>query len=235
VLDLALYQDRLFGATEQGLFERRGEGWHWVRDLGTGRVEQFISQGSRLLALTSDSLYELKGKIFTAKPFKNGIPRSAAFYGDALWVTDAKGVYRLAGDSNHTVPAPFAGGRLFRLEDLLLLWGPGGAYARTGAPADTADTGDWTELVKEPSRVLPTGDPNRSALMVSGDTVRLFNRQTRKLEAVDVPVPARDVSAARVINGELWIGTSGYGVLVRPLPPAEGETPEVKAAGAAGQ
>jgi hypothetical protein len=48
---------------------------------------------------------------------------------------------------------------------------------------------------------------------------------------VDVPIPARDDSAARVINGELWIGTSGYGVLVRPLPPAEEEDPEVKAAG----
>lgn len=229
VLDLAVHQGRLFGATQEGLFERRGEGWHWVRDLGTGRVEQFISEGPRLLALTPDSLYELKGKVFTTKPLKNGIPRSAAFHGGALWVTNAQGVYRLTDKDNHTIPAPFAGGRLFRLEDLLLLWGPGGTFARTGGPADT--DGDWTELVKEPSRVLPTGDPDRSALMVSGDTVRLFNRKTRKLEAVDVPVPARDVSAARVINGELWIGTSGYGVLVRPLPPADEEAPEVKAAG----
>jgi photosystem II stability/assembly factor-like uncharacterized protein len=227
VLDLALHQGRLFGATQEGLFERRGEGWHWVRDLGTGRVEQFISGGPTLLALTPDSLFELKGKLFTRKPFKHGIPRSAAFHGDTLWVTDAQGVYRLTGDANQTVPAPFPGGRLFRLEDLLLLWGPGGAFARTGSGSE----GDWAELVKEPSRVLPTGDPDRSALMVSGDTVRLFNRKTRKLEAVDVPIPARDVSAARVINGELWIGTSGYGVLVRPLPPAEEGDPEVKAAG----
>ncbi|HEV2855360.1 MAG TPA: hypothetical protein VHC97_21370 [Thermoanaerobaculia bacterium] len=219
VLDVALHQGRLFAATEQGLFERRGQGWHWVRDLGTGRVEQFISQGSRLLARTPDALYELKGKVFTRQPFKHGAPRSAAFYGDALWVTDSQGVYRLAGDSNHTIPAPFPGGRLFRLEDLLLFWGPGGAFTRTGPPSDV--DGDWAELVKEPSRVLPTGDPRRSALMVSGDTVRLFDRQTRKFETLDVPVPARDISAARVINGELWVGTSGYGVLVRPLPPAE--------------
>lgn len=222
MLDLAQYQGRLFGATEQGLFERRGEGWHWVRDLGTGRVEQFISGGPTLLARTPDSLFELKGKLFTRKPFKPGIPRSAAFLDGALWVTDAQSVYRQTGDANHAIPAPFAGGRLFRLEDLLLLWGPGGAFARAGAD------GEWAELVKESSRVLPTGDPDRSALMVTGDTVRLFNRKTRKLEAVDVPIPARDVSAARVINGELWIGTSGYGVLVRPLPQDEAEG-EVKA------
>ncbi len=62
VLDLAVHQGRLFGATQEGLFERRGEGWHWVRDIGTGRVEQFISQGSRLLALTPDSLYRAQGQ-----------------------------------------------------------------------------------------------------------------------------------------------------------------------------
>jgi photosystem II stability/assembly factor-like uncharacterized protein len=215
VLDLALHQGRLFAATEQGLFERRGAGWHWVRDIGTGRVEQFIAEGPRLLARTPDGLYELKGKLFTRRAYKHGAPRSAAFYGDSLWVTDAQGIYRLTADANHTIPAPFAGGRLFRLEDQLLLWGTGGTFTRKSADAD------WTELDREPSRVLPTGDARRPALMVSGDTVRLFDRQTRKFEALDIPVPARDISAVRIINGELWVGTSGYGVLVRPLSPAE--------------
>ena len=57
--------------------------------------------------------------------------------------------------------------------------------------------------------------------MVSGDTVRLFDRQTHKFQAVDVPVPARDVTAARVLGNDLLLGTSGYGVLVRPLAPEE--------------
>jgi photosystem II stability/assembly factor-like uncharacterized protein len=215
VLDLALHQGRLFAATEQGLFERRGIGWHWVRDIGTGRVEQFVAEGSRLLARTPDGLYELKGKLFARRAYKHGAPRSAAFYGDSLWVTDAQGVYRLTADANHTIPAPFAGGRLFRLEDQLLLWGTGGTFTRKGADAD------WTELDREPSLVLSTGDARRPALLVSGETVRLFDRQTRKFQVLDVPVPSRDISAARIINGELWVGTSGYGVLVRPLSPAE--------------
>jgi len=217
VLDLALHQGRLFAATEQGLFERRGIGWHWVRDIGTMRVEQFVAEGSRLLARTPDALFELNGKLFTKRPYKHGAPRSAAFYANALWVTDAQGVYRLTADANHTISAPFAGGRLFRLEDQLLLWGPGGTFTRRGAGLDA----DWTELDHEPSRVLSTGDARRPALLVSGETVRLFDRQTRKFQVLDVPVPSRDISAARIINGELWVGTSGYGVLVRPLPPAE--------------
>jgi photosystem II stability/assembly factor-like uncharacterized protein len=216
VFDIAIHQGRVFAATEKGLFERRGMGWHWVRDLGDGTVEQFVSDGSRLLARTPDALYELKGKLFTRRPYKQGAPRSAVFYDKALWVTDAQGVYRLTADANHTIPAPFAGGRLQPVADQLLLWGSGGVFARLG-------DGDWTELVHEPTRLLPTGDDRRPALMVSGDTVRLFDRQTHKFQTLDVPVPARDISAARISGGQLLLGTSGYGVLARELEPAGDE------------
>ena len=91
VFDLAVHQGRIFAATEKGLFERRGQGWHWVRDLGEGTVEQFIADGPRLLARTPDGLFELKGKLFTPRPYKHGAPRSAAYFGNALWVTDANG------------------------------------------------------------------------------------------------------------------------------------------------
>jgi photosystem II stability/assembly factor-like uncharacterized protein len=221
VLDLAVYKGRVFAATEKGLFERRGQGWHWVRDLGEGTVEQFIADGPRLLARTPDALYEFNGKLFTRRAFKRGTPRSAAFYGDALWVTDAQGVYRLTTDENHTIPAPFPGGRLQRLEEQLLLWGPGGTFTKTSADAD------WTELTHESSRLLATGDERFPALMISGDTVRLFDREARKFQALDVPIPARDIAAARVLDSRLLLGTSGYGVMVRDLPataPVEAQT-----------
>jgi len=218
VFDIAVHQGRVFAATEKGLFERRGAGWHWVRDLGEGTVEQFVKDGPRLFARTPDRLYELKGKLFVPVPYKHGAPRSAAFYGDALWVTDAQGVYRLTADANHTIPAPFAGGRLQPVGGQLLLWGSGGVFARSDAKnGEDSAGGDWSELVHEPSRLLPTGDARRPALMVSGDAVRLFDRQTHKFQTLDVPVPARDISAARVVGDELLIGTSGYGVLVRTL------------------
>ena len=53
--------------------------------------------------------------------------------------------------------------------------------------------------------------------MVSGETVRLFDKETRKFEKIDVPVPARDISSALVMDGKLFVGTSGYGVLVKGL------------------
>jgi hypothetical protein len=192
-----------------------------VRDLGEGTVEQFVKDGSRLLARTPDRLFELKGKVFVPVPYKHGAPRSATFYGNALWVTDAQGVYRLTADANHTIPAPFAGGRLQPVAGQLLLWGSGGVFARNGGTGGANNDGDWTELVHEPSRLLSTGDERRPALMVSGDAVRLFDRQTHKFQTLDVPVPARDISAARVVGDQLLIGTSGYGVLARHLAPEE--------------
>ncbi|MES1211194.1 MAG: hypothetical protein ABUL63_02550, partial [Acidobacteriota bacterium] len=60
-----------------------------------------------------------------------------------------------------------------------------------------------------------------------------------KFRMISVPVPARDLSAAQVVDGKLLIGTSGYGVLVRelgddlfPAPAAPEETQPV--AGASG-
>jgi photosystem II stability/assembly factor-like uncharacterized protein len=211
VLDFGVHLGRLYAATEKGLFERRGADWFRLKELGENRVEQIAVDGERIAVRTQDGLWDLDKGVFVKRPYKHGAPRSAAFFGDALWVTDAQGVYRLTQDTNHTVAAPFAGGRLLRLSDQLLLAGTGGAFARPDGE------GAWSELTGKPSRVLPTGDARWSAVMVSGDTARLYDRDTRKFEALAVPFPARDISAAVVSGGVLYLGTSGYGVLTKRL------------------
>lgn len=211
VLDLTWHEGRIYAATERGLYERRGAAWFRLKELGESRVEQVLGEGPQLVARTASGLWELKGGKFVQRPFQHGAPRSAAFFGGALWVTDGKGLYRLTASSNDTVETPFAGGRLHRLQDQLLLWGPGGAFSR---PAP--DT-EWVELTEKASRLLPTGHERWSSLMVSGDTVRLFDRDSRKFRIVEVPVPARDISAALVLGGRLMLGTLGHGVLIREL------------------
>lgn len=211
VLDLTWHEGRIYAATERGLYERRGAAWFRLKELGESRVEQVLGEGPQLVARTAAGLWELKGGKFVQRPFQHGTPRSAAFFGGALWVTDGKGLYRLTSAANDTVEAPFAGGRLHRLQDQLLLWGPGGAWTR---PAPDME---WVELTEKASRLLPTGHERWSSLMVSGDTVRLYDRDARKFRVLDVPVPARDISAALVLGGKLMLGTSGYGVLVREL------------------
>jgi photosystem II stability/assembly factor-like uncharacterized protein len=228
VLDLALYAGRAYAATVAGLFERRGADWHRLPELGNGRVEQLLVDegaaapaaaatpagappGARLLARTWQGIFELEKGIFVRRAWKHGPPRSAAFYDGALWVSDADGVYQLTRDANHTVAAPFAGGHLHRLGEQLLLSGAGGAWTRPGAGED------WVQLTAEPSRIVATGDARFAALMLSGDLMRLYDRESRKFRVLPAPVPGRDVAAALVVDGRLLLATSGYGVLVHDL------------------
>ena len=225
VLDLAWHEGRVYAATERGLYERRGQAWFRLKELGESRVEQVLGDGPQLVARTASGLWELRNGAFVQRPFAHGTPRSAAFFGGALWVTGAQGVYKLGAKTNDTIAAPVVGGRLHRLQDQLLLWGPGGAWARP-----TPD-GEWLSLTDKASRLLSTGDERWSSLLVSGDTVRLYDRDARKFRVFEVPVPARDISAAVIVDGRLMLGTSGYGVLVRelgddlfPAPPTDNAT-----------
>jgi photosystem II stability/assembly factor-like uncharacterized protein len=218
VLDLAAFGSHVYAATVGGLYERRGVDWHRLPELGTQRVEQLVvdeapgsAVGAHLVARTPDAVYELVKGTFTRRPYKHGPPRSAAFYGGALWVSDAQALYELTREANHTVAAPMAGGHLQRLGEQLLLTGSGGAWAR---PAPEAE---WVQLVAEPSRVVPTGDSRFGALLLSGDKVRLYDAEARKFRLLPVPIPARDIAAALVVDGKLFLATSGYGVLVRNL------------------
>jgi len=126
-------------------------------------------------------------------------------------VSDAQGVYELTNDTNHTIAAPFAGGRLERLGEQLLLSGQGGAWT---LPAPGAE---WVQLTTEPSRLVPTGDSRYAALLVSGDRVRLYDRASHRFRPLPVPVPARDIAAALVLDGRLLLATSGYGVLTHDI------------------
>jgi photosystem II stability/assembly factor-like uncharacterized protein len=213
VVDLTVHKGRPYAATERGLYQRLGQDWHRVPELGDGRIEQVLSDGTALVARTATKLYELRGDKFVEKPFKHNAPRSAALLAGALWVTDDKGLYRLTADANHTILTPAAnGGRLERLADRLLLWGPEGAWTRK----DSADA-LWVELPAKPNRVVPTGDARYPVLLITGDRAALFDRETKTVKPVDLPVLARDVTAALILDGKLMVGTSGYGVLVEGM------------------
>lgn len=221
VLDFGVHLGRLYAATERGLFERRGTAWFRLPELGETRVEEVVVEGERIAVRTPGGLWELTGGKFVPRAYKHGAPRSATFFGDALWVSDADGVYRLTEKTNDTISVPFRGGRLGRLPDQLLLWGPGGAFVRADPAGSSADAGTpepaWAELTSQASRVVATGDPRWSALMISGDTVRLYDRDARKFVVLEVPFPARDIASAVVMGNRLLVGTSGYGVLTKRL------------------
>ena len=75
----------------------------------------------------------------------------------------------------------------------------------------------WVQLSNEPSRALATGDARYPILGITGGTARLWDREAGHWLPVELPIPARDVSAAHLAGGKLLLGTSGYGVLRRTL------------------
>jgi photosystem II stability/assembly factor-like uncharacterized protein len=227
VLDLAYYGGKAYAATEQGLFERRGTGWHVLMELGESRFEQLIAGPGRLLARTPSAIFEYRGGRFQRLALAKGLlPRSAALWGGALWVSDGSTVLRLAGATSQSTPAPgLGGGRLTRVDDQLVFSGPKGAWAQSAG-------GEWVQIAPDSSRLLSTGDGRFGALLVSGEKVRLYDSQSRRFRPLEVPFPVRDVVTALVVGNRLLLGTSGYGLQetdLSPLTAAVEEQPPVEA------
>lgn len=217
VLDLALDADHAFAATERGLFERKGTAWTRRPEFGDRRVDQVARIGSRTLARTSAGLFELraaKSPKGTGDRFEpllgKAAPRSAVLWSGALWGSDERSLFKLEEGERKPVATPFPGGRLERSSAGLLYAGSGGAWLRT-APSQ-----DWIELSSRPSKVFPTGDEHLAAVITTADAAYLLDRGDNParptLRPLAIPFPARDLTAARIFEGRLLLGTSGYGV-----------------------
>ncbi len=228
VLDLAVVRGRPYAATDRGLYQRLGDDWRRCPEVGDVRIEQLATDGRGLVARTATGLWELAGERFVPVAWKHGPPRSAALVAGVLWASDAEGVYRLTPDANHTIAAP-AAGRLDRLGDRLLLWTGGGSWLRAGDLE-----GEWSPLDEKPTRVLATGDARFPAVVVAGERAELYDRAARAFRPLDLRFPARDISSALVRGSRLFLGTSGYGLEVGPIPAAPAPPPAEEPTAAAG-
>jgi hypothetical protein len=217
VLDLALDADHAFAATERGLFERNGTAWARRPEFGEQRVDQVARIGGRTLARTGGGLFELrqpKNPKKGAERFEpllgKAVPRSAVLWSGALWGSDERSIFRIEAGEKTPIATPFPGGRLERSSAGLLYAGSGGAWLRT-APSQ-----DWIELSTLPARVFATGDEHLAAVIATSDAAYLLDRgedaSRPTLRLLSLPFPARDLTAARIFDGRLLLGTSGYGV-----------------------
>ncbi|HUF77826.1 MAG TPA: hypothetical protein VMR44_02800, partial [Thermoanaerobaculia bacterium] len=216
---------RVWAATERGLYERREGRWARVEDFGESRVEEVIARDERVVVRSRDGVWELAagepgpGKAgaerFVKTPYHHGPPRSAALRDGELWVTDAAGLYRVAEGSNHPVAAPYPAGRVASLGDRLLYSGSDGAWTRRGMSEP------WLPLAAGPAKVLSTGDAHFPALLFDAERrVHLLSADGRA-RALDLPIPPRNVEAALIHDGRLFLATSGFSLLSTELPPEE--------------
>jgi photosystem II stability/assembly factor-like uncharacterized protein len=222
VLDLARAEDgdggaRVYAATERGLWEHDGGSWRRIAEVGEGRVDEVRAAAGRVVARAGSRLWERRGARFAPIPYRHGPPRSTALHDEALWVSDEKALYRLAGDGNDTVAAPFSGGRLTAAGEALLLAGAGGVWSRR----DLASP--WRELLAEKARPLPTGDRRFPLVLAGVERAWIVAAGDGAPRPLALPIPARDLAAALVVDDRLLLGTSGYGLLLGALPGVAGE------------
>lgn len=218
VLDLAAHGAALYAATEQGLWESRGDAWRMIGELGKTRVEQVLASPDRLIVRTASGFWEMAGPRFRALDYRHAPPRSAALLGPDLWVGDGAALYRLAGGANHTLDTPAPAGRLARAGGNLLLWHDEGLWLRAGG-ADAA----WVRFAAGAERVMATGD-DRFAAVVAGEidgqpAVSLADTATGRLHPLPLPaaVAAREVASALLDGRRLLLGTTGKGLWVADL------------------
>ena len=216
VLGMAVRGPRVFAATEHGMWERVAGSWRNVAELGDRRVEQVVALDDRVVARTGDGLFELapseRGGRFEAVAYHHGSPRWTALTSAALWVSDRQGLYRLTRETNDTLSAPFAGGRMLPFGQGMLYWGEQGLWQREEA------TGPWRQVLDEPVKGWPTDHPDLPLVVALGEEGFVLDGQTGQLLPLPVFFPARDVLSAAVVDGRLLLGTSGYGLVGITIP-----------------
>ena len=106
------------------------------------------------------------------------------------------------------------------------------AAARAGEP-DPQGVSRWREKLKGRGRVLDTGNEAYPVLVVRDEGIELVSAADGRLHRLEVPFPPRDVLAAAVHSGKLFLGTSGFGLLYTELGSAVPATAPSSAATAA--
>ena len=233
MLELALAGDRIFAATERGLFERSAGEWRLVKEVGSGRVDQLASGRDRFLALTGGTLFELAGERFRKlAPTSDAIEGAAVAWGD-LWIRTAAGLWRAPSEGvleAATLPSDDAA-IVAAGDGWIVAAGDEGLFRRDARDAP------WRRLAGKGARVVTTGDGRFPLLVTAAHELALFDGESGELLPIASEFPAGSALSALVTADRLLVGTSGYGLWSGPLPtplapvaPVAPATPEASAA-----
>ena len=256
VLAMAISGDRLFVATERGLFERErppAEGaesagssaplrFRRITELGERRVEQVTAAAGRVVARTREALFEIEATTPGARfrllalgaPAGAGRPavpglRSAALAAGDLWVLRDDGLTRRVAGKLQPASLPYppaAGSELFSVAGELHYSGREGLYRR-----DTA-SGAWMQVRSGPLRTIATGGELFPYLVEAHGALSLLSLRAPSPTGegawlpIDLPFPARETLSALVAGDRLLLGSSGFGVWQALLPVAAAGEPQ---------
>lgn len=252
VLAMVTAGERLFVATERGLFEReRPAGvdaetaapmrFQRVAELGDRRVEQLAAAAGRIVARTREALFELQpaspggrfhllalGGPATAEHRAPSALRSVALAAGDLWVLRDEGLARVVGGKLQAASLPYPpapGSELFSVADDLHYSGKEGLFRR-----DTR-SGAWVPVRSGPVRTIATGSARFPYLVESQGALALHalpapaGAGEGDWLAIDLPYPAGETLSALVIGDRLLLGSSGFGVWQALLPATSRSAP----------
>jgi photosystem II stability/assembly factor-like uncharacterized protein len=215
VTELANDGENVFAATSDGLYERSGESWSRVEEVGKTPVRQVVASAERVVARTDRGLYMRwsRGESFRRLDFDRGAVASVALDRHGVWVSSGDGgLYRVTEGDVVATATPIATGRIHAAAGRLLIAGAGELWVRRGLDAVWEDLGRRLTF-------HPTGSMEYPVLLVDGNGIgRLLGGDDREDRVLGLTVPPRDLSAALVVGDRLVVGTSGYGLLVADLP-----------------
>ena len=238
VLAMATSGERLFVATERGLFERSAAAagekaagsakelagrarFTRIPELGERRVEQLLIAPGRVVARTQDALFELRtgtagGRFVQIPPALPGL-RSAALAGGELWILRADGLSKVVGGNLRPAGLPSkatAGSELLAVAGELVYSGPGGLFRRDWS------SGTWIALRNGRVRTLTTGSTRFPYLVESQGALTLLDGGDGNWLSLALPYPATETLSALVTGDRLLLGSSGFGVWRAELPAA---------------
>ena len=149
------------------------------RSSARGASSEVAVDGERIAVRTPSGLWELAGGKFVPRAYKHGAPRSAAFFGGALWVSDAEAVYRLTetGERHGRRRRSRAGGWAACRTSSCSGAPAAPSSARTAARGDLLVRGDPRALARDRHRRSPLVGPDgerrhRPPLRPHGEQVR---------------------------------------------------------------
>lgn len=216
VIALRAFKEGAFAATEKGLYARTGVIWKPVPALASKRVLDVAlpatTSDPRFVVTTESGIYQGAPGALAPLAAAKEPALSAASWGPGVWLSTGSGLLRVQGTSREGVAVPFLGGRLLASGPHLVYAGSGGMMLRSVAAPS------WETVTRSATRVLATGDDRRPLLLIHGEVAELFDPATGDRDAIELHVPARDVTAVLLDGDNLWIGTSGYGLLVGKRP-----------------
>lgn len=204
---LAARDGTLYALSAGRLYRREARGWRPLEaPKGAQAVQELLSQGNQLYALTASSLYEVQGLRLAGWPLRFR-PQLVALNRQALWFSDGQRVWKLVQGGAHLALEKPGGElmRLFGLGDGLVLLGRKGVWWwKKGEPR---------VLAVEANRVVPVAQSERWFLLLDPDRLWLFDGEREAVWRVPaLPFPLSDVATALDHGGFLYVGTRGYGL-----------------------